>query len=497
MADKHIIDQRIEKFFRLFIPILIIVGIVLRIVLWVQNRGLIIDEANVARNIYELDFMELLQPLKYETYAPPVFLWIEKVASLLFAFGERAFWLYPMLCGMSSLFILYKIAKQWMPDSAAWLPVGLWAIGGFYVEYSVTIKQYVPDAFIGLLLVLLALKSNIQTTKKIRFAAIWMIAGSIAIWSSMPSVFVLAGVGIYYAWPALKAKQFSTIGLLVLIGAVWLLQFFIYYSIILKPQIESSYLQNYHHDYFLFAIPKSLQEWEHNYNRMYELLGYMGGWTAVAMAGNVLFLIAGIVMMVRKRFSEFLLITSPILITLLAAAFNQFSLIERVVMFLYPLMLLIVGFGYYKLWQWGRAPMRILILAVGMITVFGYAKFPLYFNHNRVTFELTEGLDYLISQHAKSEQLYIPQESVPTYVYYTRVHPNRTKYTRINAAHQLTWSDNFTDVTRNLRDTTWFLFAETFVERQQGTRLPEIERNMKPFTSFTGHHVHVFGYLPK
>ena len=62
---------------------LIFIGISFRLILFFQNRNLIIDEANIVRNIYERDFIGLLKPLSYQQYAPPLFLWMEELWSLL------------------------------------------------------------------------------------------------------------------------------------------------------------------------------------------------------------------------------------------------------------------------------------------------------------------------------------------------------------------------------------------------------------------------------
>ena len=94
---------------------LLVAGIGLRIYIYLQNRNLIIDEANIACNIYERGFMALLQPLDYYQYAPPSFLWITKLSSLLFGMDEMELRLYPLLCGIADLLLFYKILRQLMP----------------------------------------------------------------------------------------------------------------------------------------------------------------------------------------------------------------------------------------------------------------------------------------------------------------------------------------------------------------------------------------------
>src|ERR1043165_1516328 len=81
--------------------LIVTAGVLLRLATFFHNRNLIIDEANIVRNLAERDFGGLVLPLTYEQYAPPVFLWIEKLASLLLGYGEKAMRLYPLLCGLA------------------------------------------------------------------------------------------------------------------------------------------------------------------------------------------------------------------------------------------------------------------------------------------------------------------------------------------------------------------------------------------------------------
>src|ERR1700748_715444 len=94
-----------DKYLHWLVIAIIIVGVVLRLIYYFQNRCLFIDEANIARNIYERSLEGLAKPLNYEQYAPPLFLWIIKISTLLFGCSEFAFRLFPLLCGIASLFL--------------------------------------------------------------------------------------------------------------------------------------------------------------------------------------------------------------------------------------------------------------------------------------------------------------------------------------------------------------------------------------------------------
>jgi 4-amino-4-deoxy-L-arabinose transferase-like glycosyltransferase len=258
--------NNLGKFLDILPYIIIGIGILLRITVYLQNRSLIIDEANVARNLFERDFAGLTLPLSYEQYAPPVFLWLLKLSVTLLGYSEYALKLYPLLCGIATLILLYKVLQHYTNNKSIWYVLALVATGWIYLRYSTEVKQYMPDAALMLSLVLLALKLDISRVPPSRFLLYWALAGSIAIWLSMPVVFLLAAIGLYYLLLTVKQKQYNKLGILAGIAAVWAVQFVFYYITILQPQIHSSHLQNGHSLYFLIPFPSGIDEWVSNWN---------------------------------------------------------------------------------------------------------------------------------------------------------------------------------------------------------------------------------------
>ncbi len=404
---------------------IVAVGIILRLAMYLHNRNLIIDEANIVRNLAERDFAGLVKPLSYEQYAPPVFLWIEKLIAQLFGFGEWAMRLYPLLCGVGALLIFPAIASRFMRWEVLWYPLACFAGGFTFLKYSSEVKQYMPDTFIALALIWLALRTDVGKTRHWRFTLLWMLAGTVAIWSSMPSVFILAGIGCFYAASALRERRYRLLAMLAMIAVVWLSQFGLYYHAILKAQINSQYLQGYHHNYFLIGIPRSLADWQHNWERVEDLLGNIGGWSAVAIVSNLLFLLLGIVQLVKQRSVGIWLMLVPVAFVLLAAALRQFSLIDRVVLFMLPLWLLIIGIGFQWLASYGWRPLQALLVLVGG---FNAIAMPHNVLHPYEFHEITKGMMWLQARGARGKQLYLHDASVPAYIYYTELHPEKLRW---------------------------------------------------------------------
>jgi predicted membrane-bound mannosyltransferase len=132
---------------------IIAIGSFLRIAMLLQNRNLFIDEANIARNVYERTFAGLALPLSYEQYAPPVFLWILKLHTTVLGFSEYAFRLYPLLTGIFAMYLFTNIMKLMNVAAGVLYPLFLMATGFIYIHFSTEVKQYMPDTCIALLLV--------------------------------------------------------------------------------------------------------------------------------------------------------------------------------------------------------------------------------------------------------------------------------------------------------------------------------------------------------
>src|SRR5690606_15437393 len=134
------------------------------------------------------------------------FLWILKLSTTLFGYGEMALRLFPLLCAIGSLFLFYQVLKKYTVHTSIWYALVLMASGYMYLRYSTEVKQYSCDVAVVLALILLALRKDVLTARPAVFLLYWFIIGSLTIWLSMPGVFMLAAIGFYYLYIVLKAK---------------------------------------------------------------------------------------------------------------------------------------------------------------------------------------------------------------------------------------------------------------------------------------------------
>ncbi|MES2478285.1 MAG: glycosyltransferase family 39 protein [Bacteroidota bacterium] len=440
--------------------LLIALGIIFRLVMFYQNRDLIIDEANVVRNIYERNFFGLLKPLSYEQYAPPIYLWALEINSFIFGYSEQAMRLVALLCGIGSLFLFWSLLTKVLPKNSLWLPLGLLCFAPILVRYSAEVKQYVPDAFVAIALVFAALKIDLASSSRRKFVLSWICIGSIAIWASQPSVFILASVGFYYFIQVVQQKRWDDLKALSLIALVWFAQFGLYYELILKTQINSAYLQNYHREYFLFPSPATDAEWEHNWERLKEILHNTAGYNQYSHYACIFLILIGSLSLLEKSLKLFALLAFPIVFTLIAAAASQFSLIERVVIFILPFTMILMGYGFSLIMGIGFKSVQLIVFLFGAYVLNEYNLKSLFsekFNFQ----ELTTGMDYIKSKGGQGKELYVDCASVDTYIYYTEIHPKKDRYSMLKGAYLFDWSDdNYKEVAQKVSTPrSFFIFT--------------------------------------
>lgn len=460
MSPDHILPSFVpapDKRLRRLPLVIIAAGILLRLVLFFQDRNLIIDEANVARNLYERDYLSLLRPLAYQQFAPPGFLWAEKWMTQLFGYGEKALRLLPLLCGTAALFAFHRFLRRLLPLRSYWFPLAVFSVGSIYVEYSTVVKQYTPDVLITLLLVMQSASLLGKNTSR-KALAIQALCGALAIWCSMPVAFVLGGIGVAQFAAALRRKDKNLLAGTCLAAVLWLFSFAIYYKVLLQYQIGNDVLQAFHEQYFVFLLPRHAAEWSHDLDRLLALAGVAAGYTGIAMGCSVLFFLAGIVQLWRRRKALLVLLLLPAALMWLAAGLHHFTLIERVVLFALPLLLAVMGFGLECLLGLLHRPwLRWVLLAVSVVAVCTYGMFGIVVK--KYTFaELTEGMEY-VQKQGLHEKLYLHHAVGDAFIYYTTIHPGREQWKMLQQHTViLKWDDDYARILPGSGEKIYYLY---------------------------------------
>ena len=130
--------------------LLIAFGLVLRIGRYLQDRSLWLDETYLALNLMSRSYSGLTGSLDFEQGAPIGFLALEKFAISALGDSERSFRLFPLLAGLASLVLFWRLALRFLDRRSALLALALFAILEPFVYYSSETKQYSFDVLVAL-----------------------------------------------------------------------------------------------------------------------------------------------------------------------------------------------------------------------------------------------------------------------------------------------------------------------------------------------------------
>ena len=232
---------------------LLVVGIALRLHLYLDQRSLWLDEIWVALNIVGRSFLGLLRPLDYAQSAPVGFLWAERLAVVIGGVNELALRAFPFLAGCALLVLLWMLARRLLDVRYAALCLAFAALSPLLVYFSNEVKPYIVDALMAVVLTWLTL-DVLEAPDSPRAWRRLVVGGVLGILLSSPAVFVLAGVGLaLISHPAIGRTRAGWLRL-VGTGAIWVALFALGYFAIYRSTANSAYMQSLWKNDFL-ALP--------------------------------------------------------------------------------------------------------------------------------------------------------------------------------------------------------------------------------------------------
>jgi hypothetical protein len=385
---------------------IVFAGVLLWMINWYAARPLFIDEANVARNLYDRNFGQLFSPLDHDQYAPPFYLVLAKICGEVFGYGERALRIPSILGGLLTLIGLFIAGEKLELGKWGILPIALLFVNPTVLRFVGELKPYALDMGIAAMLIALAVYRSKPSWH-------WALLGVTLIWFSLPVVFVLAAISItsiwYGSWQDFKRWIFIILS--------WLGSFFLLYSILLKPSIGSSYLNDFHSTFF-FPLPTT-----QGFNIKQAATLLLGqprlafGFTVAAIAWGSVISVFALAKAPRK---VSLLLLLPVLIVFLVSATKNYSLIPRLMLFTLPGWWLLAAVGTAMLY---RNLAKTILLKFGIVLLWSIVLLgtnvvksyysPLVFSDGkRLATEIDPGYIHIVHSSA-----------APTYDYYTRIHP--------------------------------------------------------------------------
>ena len=397
--------------------LLILLGAMLRLRQYLTGRSLWADEAMLALNIVGRDFSGMFQPLDYDQGAPVGFLLVEKLFNLILGKHELALRLFPLLVGLLSLGLFYLLLQRLTSGAGLLVALALFAFNPRLVYYSSEVKQYILDVAVTIALLLLAALVFGASPRKKDY--VWlMAAGVVALWFSHPALFVLAGIGLTVVGSTIKKQDYSTLRLVAGMGVVWLLTITLLYLLILQDLSQNAYMREYWQGAFLPVPPGSEPGWF--MKALNENIGIQFGIPYAVFLVLFLMLVGWVILWFHQR-GYALTIAGTVLVTGIASAFGLYPVFERMILFLVPIGLLLIGKAFdviYARLQRYAIPGVLAVLLAGyllygpLVTSLQNFLAPKYFEHIRPTMET------LREAWKDGDALYVSNGALPAFRFY-------------------------------------------------------------------------------
>lgn len=332
------------------LAILLVLGVVLRVTQFLSNRALWMDEESLAQNIVKKSLWELFGPLSGSQLAPPGFLVVEWGLFQLLGDHPLVLKIFPLLCGIASLFLFACVAQRCLRPNAVWIALALFAVSDDLIYFSSELKQYSTDVAMGLLCTLFALDLVSRPATSLRLAR-FALVGAVAVWFSHPVAFVLAGLGLVLIASAF-AKGERKQGLsLMLMCLAWGASFVLVYAVSNEQLGHRGMMWVF----WAFAFPPRpltvigsagwlIRSVLYLFANPLEIRTPLGPTLSALLAFG--FFLAGCASFVRRGADQlFWMLVAPGLITLGVACFCLYPFHGRLLLFLVPALLLVIAEG--------------------------------------------------------------------------------------------------------------------------------------------------------
>lgn len=476
--------------------VIICLGILLRLAQYLYNRSLWLDEAMLSSNFVNKTFAQLLQPLDYSQVAPLGFLLSSRLLVEIFGTSEYVLRLFPLLAGVLSLLLFYKVARSYIDTKAILIALVLFALSDRLIYYASEAKQYSSDVAVGLVLywVIISLQTRHLTAWRI---FLFGITGALAAWFSHPVVFVMAGGGAATVVFCLMRRQWPKVRRLLIVYFIWLSSFLICYFSHLRTLSNNEMLVNYWkgRKAFMPLIPQSISDisWfftafikNFSYSvgiYFYEICGirlfppglnrseipanisWLGyviiGFLAVLLLVTLAVFLLGAISMWTKQKEKFFILLTPALLTLLASGFHKYLFDRRMLLFLVPVVLLFMAQGATYLTTRARFNTKTIKIAlIGLLFLNPVLCAGYHLIKPRCKEEIKQSLNYVRKHWHENDLLCLYRGARAAFAYYgPRYHFQKNDYIMGICDRDNTGS-NIVDWERfHGRERIWLLFS--------------------------------------
>lgn len=339
------------------------VGVFLRLVVFFDNRSFWTDEAQLALNLCDRSFADLLFRLDYCQAAPLGFLLIEKMMLQCFGNSECTLRAMPLFAGILSLFFFWTLAQRVLSPIAVPLAVGLFAISEPLLRYCSELKPYSCDVLVSIMIWLAGNDILHNPTRK-RGLLVLAVAAVFVPWFSYASIIVLVGVLLTGLCSHFRARTRRSLHSLLAISSLFGLSIWLVFNTSLRNLLNTPCKDSLMD--LRAVVPHDPMAFVWMLKKTCELLQYPFGLSVVGVSVGFLCLLAGTINLGsrRKYFAYMLLL--PFLFALLGSWLSVYPFFGRFLLFLIPAFHLLVADGANRL----SRPLYLFSPALALVALF-------------------------------------------------------------------------------------------------------------------------------
>lgn len=385
---------------------LIVLGVALRFRTYLACRALRRDEAMLALNLVRRGYAGLLRPLDDDQGAPVGFLVLEKLAiNSPIGRHEYGFRLVPLLAAVASLPLFWLVSRRSLGAPGALIALGLFAASEPLIFYASETKQYSLDVAVGLGLLALA-------TAEPRRPWLLALAGSVAVWFSHPSVFVLGGIGL--AGLLFDRRPGATLAA----AACWGVSFLVEDRLFLHDLRNSAFMLRFWAASFMPMPPRSVDDARWFFTNFFGVFDDPVGLPFTGLAA-ALFLV-GLISLAGNGRRTVTLVLTPVGLALIASGLKKYPFSTRLLLFAAPLFLVPIAAGVVSLGKGSERTRRfsagVMLLVLSLYPAVGVARNlvrPLQAE------ELKQVMRTIAARLEPGDQIYLYFASEPAFRFYS------------------------------------------------------------------------------
>ncbi len=396
--------------------IFVLSGLVLALIQFLSARSIWLDEAMLALNVLHRSPAELLQTLDYYQVAPPLWLLLVKLFSLIWPGSEQGFRLISLLAYAISLLLFYRLLRSFkLREPVILYTLGLFVFNMYMLYFATEVKQYMTDTAVSLMMSAAVL--GVYSRSAVKYATIALL-GALALLLSNAAPMILSGAAAFLLVQNLRSKK-ADWAWLTACGGCWMAVFTIYYLLFISGHPSKVFMS----DYWLarkafMPMDSSLPEFLLYKGRM--MFDSLLPINALIKYLNPLFFVVGILALLRRNIALLALFFVPLAAHLLLSSLKLYPFELRLTLYMAPALMIGIAFGLDALLSRIRAPetKRAEYISAAILLCFFGGSFLLQHPFPLKRREIKHTIKYVMSEHDQNDHFYVSYYSKYPFIFY-------------------------------------------------------------------------------